>query len=232
MSATAIIKARPSMISIANYILQLLSKVNAISQRKKHLSYIKNSAQLEVVEFIKHIQEATLKAAQNAAEIISDKDIIITCSYSSTVCTTFKIAMERALKFDVVIAESKYNSFYYGEISAEQMRQYQIPVIVIADTGIKQYVKKANKALVGADTICSDGSLVNGIPTFKLAKETAIAKIPLYSVCETAKFDFLYQRCKPLHLESGFDLTPPCLIAGIITEVGTIKPEEVSNFRR
>ncbi len=231
-TATAIMNSRPSMASIANYISQLLYQINTSSRGQKQLNYIQSAAQSKVVELVKLMQEATLKAAQNGATMINDQDTIITCSYSSTVCATFKIAQERAIKFEVLVAESKYNSTKYGEISAEQIRLYQIPVTVITDASIKQYVNKANKALVGADTIGTDGSLVNGTPTYKLAQEAAVAKIPLYPICETAKFDVLAQRLKSFHLEPGFDLIPPYLVTGFITEAGIIKPNEVSNFKR
>ena len=220
------------MTSISNYISQLLHQINANSPGQKQLNNIKNAAQSKVIELVKLIQEATLKAAQNGVTMINDQDTIITCSYSSTVCTTFKIARERAIKFEVLIAESKYNSTKYGEISAEQIRLYQIPVTVITDASIKQYINKANKALVGADTIGTDGTLVNGTPTYKLAQEAAVAKIPLYPICETAKFDVLAQHRKSFHLEPGFDLIPPYLVTGIITEAGIIKPNEVRNFKR
>src|SRR4030042_1684196 len=48
--ATAIMKARPSMASIPNYISQLLYQINADSQGQKQINNIKNAAQYEVVE--------------------------------------------------------------------------------------------------------------------------------------------------------------------------------------
>jgi translation initiation factor 2B subunit (eIF-2B alpha/beta/delta family) len=232
MTADAVSETRASMTSIASYVLQLVNKIRTNSQKQNQLSYAKSLAQSTVIDFANIIQQANVKAAQNGANIIDDQDMIITCSYSSTICTTFKIAKEQAAKFEVLIAESRYNDLNYGEIGAEQMRRYQIPVTVIADASINHYVKSATKALVGADTIRTDGSLVNGIPTGKLAQEAAKAKIPLYPICEIAKFETFSQQRKPFRLEPGFEIIPPELISGIITEAGIVKPDEVSQIWR
>lgn len=232
ITAAAIIETRPNMTSIANYISQLLNQIALICQEHKQLDYIKNIAQSRINELVKFVQEATLKAAENAAKMITDQDTIITCSYSSTVCNIFKIAQTRAIRFEVIIAESRCNDITYGEISAEQFKQHQISVTVIPDEDLNSYANKANKSFVGADTILIDGSLINGTPTYKLAQAASMAKISLYSVCETAKFDVLNQHHNQPDLEPGFDLIPSNLITGIITEAGTIKPRDVINFKR
>lgn len=229
--AAAITEARPSMTSIANYISQLLHQITLISQEQKQMDDVKNSAQAKVKEFIKLVQEAPRKAAENAATMIADEDTLITCSYSSTVCKTFTISRERAKKIEVIIAESRCNDITYGEISAQQLKRHRIPTTVIPDKDINRYIEKTKKALVGADTILIDGSLINGTPTYKLAQAAATAKIPFYSVCETAKFDALNQHRKQPKLEPGFDLIPANLITGIITESGILKPRNVINFQ-
>jgi len=230
--AASIKEARPSMASMSNYISQLLQQINLISREQEQVNYVKNISLTKVKEFITLARKATQKAAENAAVMIADQDTIITCSYSSTVCETFKIALEKIRRFNVIIAESRYNNVTYGEISAQQLKQHGIPITVIPDEDMKRHIEKTNKAFVGADTILMDGSLINGIPTYKLAQTAATAKIPLYSVCETAKFDMLNQHCKQPKLEPGFDLIPPNLITGIITEAGIIKPVDVINFSK
>ncbi len=230
--AASITAARPSMTAISNYISQLLQQINLISQGQEQVNYVKNISLAKVRGFITLAGKATEKAAENAAMAIADQDTIITCSYSSTVCETFRIAMEKTAKFEVIITESRYNNVNYGEISAQQLKQHGIPISIIPDGDIKRYIKKTNKAFVGADTILIDGSLVNGIPTYKLARAATTAKIPLYSVCETAKFETFNQHRKQHELEPGFDLIPPKFIAGIITEAGIIKPVDIINFQR
>lgn len=230
MTAAAITKARPNMISIANYTSQLLNQIIIVSQHQKRLDYIKDAAQVKANELIKFARESSLKAAEYGAEIITDRDTIITCSYSSTVCKTVEIAKGRAIKFQVIIAESRYKDKAYGEISAEQLNQYQIPATLIHDEDINRYAYKANKALAGADTILADGCLINGTPTYRLAQAASEAKIPFYCICETTKFDAQNSRRRQPELEPGFDLIPSGLITGIMTEAGMIKPGNVANY--
>jgi translation initiation factor 2B subunit (eIF-2B alpha/beta/delta family) len=230
MIAAAIIESRPNMTSIANYTSQFLNQLINLSQSQKHLDYVKNTAQVKINELIKFAQEITLKTAGHGAEMINDQDTIMTCSYSSTVCKTLEIAKERAIKFQVIIAESRYKENAYGEISAQQLRQHKIPTTVIRDQDMNRYVNKANKALVGADTILADGSLINGKPSYKLARTASLARIPFCSTCETAKIDVQdYHGKKPL-LEPGFDLIPSDLITIFITEIGIIKPSDITNY--
>ncbi len=99
---------------------------------------------------------------------------------------------------------------------------------IVPDGDIKQNMPRVGKVLVGADSILADGTLINGIPTYELASAARESDIPVYSVCETAKFNAQGQ----IELEEGFDRIPPDLVTGIITERGLIRPEEVSGHIR
>ena len=89
---------------------------------------------------------------------------------------------------------------------------------------------KADKALVGADSILADGTLINGRPTSNLAKAASDKKIPFYCVCETNKFDIQNHRSKHDELEPGFEMIPSTSITGIITEQGLMNPDQVIDF--
>ena len=228
--AEEIMKARPSMISIANYVSQFLRQIVLASENQKQLDSLKNSAQTKGDELIKLSEESALKAAEHGAVMINDRDTVITCSYSSTVCKAFEIAKSKGVEYRVIIAESEYQGTAYGEISAMQLKQHRVPVTVIHDKDIKQHVSKANKALAGADCISAGGDLINGTPTYKLAQAAKAVKIPFYSICETAKFDIQNQRGKKTEVEPGFDEIPSDLITGIITEAGIIKPGQITSY--
>ena len=90
-----------------------------------------------------------------------------------------------------------------------------------------KYIKDASLALVGADSILPDGTLINGIPTSNLAKAASNNGIPFYCVCETAKFDIQNDRSKQNKLEPGFETIPLELITGIITEEGLMNPDQI-----
>jgi translation initiation factor eIF-2B subunit delta len=159
--------------------------------------------------------------------IITDLDTVITCSYSSTICKVLELSRQREARFRVIIAESRFGDKAYGEITAEQLMRHQIPVEIIPDENIQIRISKADKAVVGADSITADGYLINGTPTLALAQAAKKKKIPFYAICETAKFDTQGYTTKATELEPGFDKTPLDLITGIVTEKGTMQPSLV-----
>ncbi len=232
MVAAEIMAARPSMISIPNYISRLMHDIILSSQCQQQLGSLKNFAQTRANELITFSRQAAAKAAEYGAEIIGDKDTVMTCSYSSTVCQTFEIAKNKGIQFRVIIAESQYKGKFYGKISAGQISRHRIPVTVVHDKDIHHHVAEATEALVGADTVLSDGSVINGTPTYRLARAASRANIPFYSVCETVKFDTRNRQDKQPGPEPGFVKTPSDMITGIITEAGILKPDQVKLYGR
>ena len=81
-----------------------------------------------------------------------------------------------------------------------------------------------HRPLIGADRVCPDGSLVNGIPSLLLAEHTH-GVVPLYVAAETFKLD------DGEHVEEGFETVPPRLIAGYVTDRGVVQPDQVWKLR-
>jgi translation initiation factor 2B subunit (eIF-2B alpha/beta/delta family) len=225
--AQELTSARPSITPITNYANQFLHQIIMMSQNENNVEALKSFAEAKGKELVKSATKAVSKAVEYACGIISDLDTIVTCSYSSTVCQVLELARQRETRFRVIAAESKYNDKAYGEITAEQLMKYQIPVEIVPDAKINLSISKADKALVGADSITADGYLINGKPTLPLAQAAKIKKIPFYVVCESAKFTIPCHLIKPTELEPSFDKTPLDLVTGIITEKGTMQPNLV-----
>jgi translation initiation factor 2B subunit (eIF-2B alpha/beta/delta family) len=226
-AAQELASARPNITPIANYANQFLHQVMTRSQNENSVEALKSFAEIKGKELAKSATKAVSKAVEYACGIISDLDTIITCSYSSTVCQVLEMARQRETRFRVIMAESKFNDKIYGEIAAKQLMKFQIPVEIVADTKINLRISKADKALVGADSITADGYLVNGKPTLSIAEAAKKEGIPLYVVCESAKFAIRGYIAKPKELEPGFDKVPLDLVTGIITEKGTMQPDLV-----
>lgn len=224
--AAELMNARPSMISIANYIDQFLNSIVRKSRSERELSSLKSFAQIESEKLIKLSSEASLKVAVYGSEIIKDMDVIITCSYSSTVCEVFKLANWKGAKFQVIAAESRFNGRAFGEITKEHLDQHQVSVEIIPDDDIDLHMSRAKVAVVGADSILTYGSLINGVPTYKLARAASETKVAFYTLCETAKFDVKGYMTEGA-TEPGFDETPFSLVTGIITERGIMEPSRV-----
>jgi len=225
--ASELIKARPTITPIANYTGQFLRQIMQRSQSEKDLASLKSFAKAKGTELIKSSVSAVSKAVEYGCGIVTDLDTVITCSYSSTICKVLELSSQRETRVRVIIAESRFEDNTYGEITAEQLMKHKIPAEIIRDEDIESRVSKADKALVGADSITVDGYLINGTPTLTLAEAAKRKKIPFYTICETAKFDIEGSTNKGTELEPGFEKIPLDLITGIITEKGTMQPSLV-----
>jgi ribose 1,5-bisphosphate isomerase len=222
--AQKLMAARPAMAPIASAVSRFVAELRARSKEDKDLNSLRGFARSRCDELIAESEQAALKVAQIAAQMIAEGEQLMTCSYSSTICQALRVAEAERKHFEVVVAESKFGGRAYGELTAAELQRYSIPVELIPNGDIKQNMPRVSKVLVGADSILADGTLINGIPTYELASAAKESGIPVYSVCETAKFNAQSQ----IELEEGFDRIPPDLVTGIITERGLIKPEEVS----
>ncbi|MQY69979.1 MAG: hypothetical protein GH145_03830 [Firmicutes bacterium] len=220
-----LIKARPGMAPIANIVASLVYEVFQAS-KEKELHSLRNLAYSKTEELERSSKIALEKAAAQGAGIIEDNDKIMTCSYSSTIKEVFRIAHRCEKDVRVWISESKHKDKSYGKIMADELCQQRIFARLIPDIAIKDCITEVRKVLVGADSVLRDGSLINGLPTYELAL-AAKGKLPFYVVCETLKFNPRVSSTQ-VKLEEGFDLTPPELITGIITEAGAFKPENLA----
>jgi len=225
--AEELIKARPSMVSIANYVNQFLHELWERANKKEELKSLVAWARVKSDELIKLSEQATDRAIEYGSGIISVADTVITCSYSSTVCKSLELAKDNEEKFRVLVAESAVNGKVYGEITARELMQHGVPTEVIPDALVPQLIAKADKALVGADSILADGSLINGIPSLTVAQAAKKVNIPFFTVCETAKFDVRSHMSEALEPEAGVEKIPANLITGIITEKGIMAPSMI-----
>jgi translation initiation factor 2B subunit (eIF-2B alpha/beta/delta family) len=223
--ANELIDARPAMASIANAVSHFIYQVYDRA-KEKDLDSLKDFVRSEAEALITVLEQAALKAAEKGAEVIEEKDKIMTCSYSSTVCRAFELAKLNGKSFEVLAVESKYQDKKYGAITAEELKGQGILAELIPDNAIRDTILKANKAMVGADSILQNGSLINGIPTYELASAAKEHNIPFYTICETTKFNIQSH----FSLEPGFDNISPELITGIITEKGILKPSGVNKY--
>lgn len=223
-------EGKPSMASITNSVSRLVYEISQESKREKDLAALKSLASSMGNKLIEDSEENFRKATLQGAEVVEMGDRLMTCSYSSTICEALRIARLRGENFHVLVAESRFGGKAYGEIAANELESYGIEAEVVSDSAISDRMSTVNKALVGADSLLSDGSLVNGTPTHSIAWAARECQLPFYSLCETAKFDARSYLGRPGELEEGFDRVPSHLITKIITEEGIAKPDEVVNY--
>ncbi len=239
--------ARPAMAPLFN-IVNRLFKIISEKAVGVDLNSIRRLTIDKADEVIKESSQAVAQTAKYGSELIAGGDTIMAYSYSSTVVAALKIAFTKHRSIGVITIRSGPGRS--GEITARELGLYGVPVTFIDDAAIGLYISMVNKVTVGADRICADGKVVNGIGTYQLALAAEGNGIPFYVLCETLKFDPRWGSDE-VDLEEketwgvvgpeklppevkvknpSFDITPLELITGIVTEDGLLTPEQVISY--
>jgi len=239
-----LMSVRPAMAPIFNIVSGLLGSI-AGEATTADLDSIRQLTMAKADEAIRASLQAVARIAKHGSRLMADGDRIMTHSYSSTVVAALKKAFTKHRNIEVITTRSGPGRS--GERLAQELSLYGIPVTFIDDAAVGLYISTVNKAVVGADRVCADGKVVNGIGTYQLALAAERASVPFYVLCETLKFDprlrgaevDLEEKETGEVIEPGtlppavrvknpyFDITPLELVTGIVTENGLLTPGEV-----
>ncbi len=228
--ADALLSARPGMVSISNYVLRFMEEFkpavaasrSLVNQQKKGFAIASKLNQLHE----KSIRQLPIKAAN----LVKNRSIVMTCSYSDSICSALEHARSRGIDFKVLAVQSLFHKISYGQLIIDRLGQSGIACRLVPDAQLRWHAARANMTLLGADAISLQGWLLNGSPSYELARVAASRKVPVYAICCKSKFDprgFLASLREP---EPGFDMMPLDLLAGIVTENGLYTAEDVHNF--
>ncbi len=238
---------RPAMAPVFNIVSRLLKTISEKSV-EMDLDSVKGFTISRADGVIEESLLAIARVAKCGSELIAGGDKIMTHSYSSTVVAVLKEAFAKHKNIEVITTRS--GSGRTGERVAQELGHYGIPVTFIDDAAMGLYISEVNKVVVGADRICADGKVINGIGTYQLASVAKRASIPFYVLCDTLKFDprlkgdevdleekELSEVVEPGRLPPQvriknpyFDITPLELVTGIVTENGLLAPEGVISY--
>lgn len=136
-----------------------------------------------------------------------------------------------------------------ARLTLYELKEEGIPVQLIVDSAVGQTMQlgKIDKVVVGADRILRSGHVINKIGTYMIALAARDNNIPFYVAAPTSTLDrkstieeviieersekevvnFAGKRTAPKQVSvfnPAFDITPPELVSGIITEKGVIRP--------
>jgi len=227
--ARELAEAKPPMAPIGNLVAQWFYETSRGPEAEAGLDALRAFAIRNGEKIVKARRGALNRLAEHGSQAVEDDDILISCSDSATVVESLKAARLAGKDFGVYVAESRTgDGRSYGQAMAERMRAEKIPVKVVPDDArsIADSAAKSKKAMVGADSILDNGSLINGAPTMLIAEAARARHMPLYVVCETTKFSALRLAGRHLWLEEGFEVVPASLITRIITEEGLMNVDQ------
>jgi methylthioribose-1-phosphate isomerase len=143
-----------------------------------------------------------------------------------------------------------------SRLTAYELAHDNIPVKVIVDSAAAQMMSRGvvDKILVGADRILKTGHVTNKIGTLPIALSAKFYGVPFYVAAPVSTVDMatdpsmvvieernqrevLYvagRRVAPRNVEAlnpAFDVTPPELVTGIVTDRGVAGPPFVESLR-
>ena len=172
-----------------------------------------------------------------------------------TALAVVRAAVEQGKRINVIATETR-PLLQGSRLTAFELSHDKIPVKVIVDGAAAQMMSRGlvDKIVVGADRILKTGHVTNKIGTLPIAISARFYGVPFYVAApvstidmatdpsmvvieERAQREVLYvagKRVAPRNVEAlnpAFDITPPELVTGIVTDRGVAGPPFEESLR-
>lgn len=198
--------------------------------------------------FVEKSVEGVKTIAKIGANRIQDGYTILTHCNSKAALAPIIEAHNQGKKIHVFATESR--PWRQGLLTISDLSKAGVPVTLIIDSAVRLKMKDADCVFVGADTVYSNGNLLNKIGTSQVAQSAFEFEKQVYVCTETYKFSpksaaghvseieerDISEVIEPERLPDGvkvsnpvFDETPARYITGYITEEGIMPPAAVYN---
>jgi methylthioribose-1-phosphate isomerase len=172
-----------------------------------------------------------------------------------TALAVIRSAVEQGKRVSVIATETR-PLLQGSRLTAFELARDGIPVRVIADSAAAQLMARGlvDKIVVGADRILGTGHVANKIGTLPIALGAKFYGVPFYVAAPVSTLDLLTdvsrvvieerdqrevlsiggKRFAPRNvgaLNPAFDITPPELVTGIVTDRGVVRQPLMENIR-
>ena len=232
--AAALAAARPSMAPLANLLGRWREALRHMPGDGLEPARLSAAAAAEALaEGSRNAgREAAARAAAYFGAHFGADRTLITHSLSSTVLELFRLLKDAGVR--AIVTESR--PLFEGRETAARLSRWSIPTTLITDAQLGHFVGQADFAVVGADGLGADGSVVNKAGTYLLALAARDRAVPFHVVCESFKrlgegAEFELERMDASEMGAPdlpgvtpanvyFDVTPARLISGWFTEEG------------
>ncbi|HSV42883.1 MAG TPA: ribose 1,5-bisphosphate isomerase [Methanomassiliicoccales archaeon] len=238
-SKETLLAARPTAISLWNGVQFVVKDIEQIEKADKLRETIVQNAD----RFVRRSKTALENIGKMGANRIKHGDRVMTHCNSRAAIAAITTAYAQGKHIEAFATESR--PWRQGILTANDLARAGVPTTLIIDSAVRSVMKDLDAVFVGADTICSNGALINKIGTSQLALMAREARVPFYVCAETFKFSpktlsgelvKIEERdgseiVKPGEIPDSvrifnpvFDATPPEYIDSIITEIGVVPP--------
>lgn len=256
--ADLLIGTRPTGVNLrwaVERVYNASSKTNSLVSLREILAGEAEAIMREELESARKIGEYGAPLLEDGDTVLThcNAGALATVGYG-TALAPIRTAIEQGKKISVIATETR-PLLQGARLTAFELAHDRIPVKIIVDSAAAQILSSGtvNKILVGADRILRTGHVTNKIGTLPIALAGKFYKVPFYAVAPVSTVDMktdparvvieersqrevLYlngKRVGPLGVEAlnpAFDITPPELVTGILTDKGVARAPFVENL--
>lgn len=195
-----------------------------------------------LVRYAEGVDDGLRATVRHAAALVRSRWLVLTYSNSTAVRLALWRAMAAGRRFEVICSESRPAG--EGVELARRLAALGIPVHLVLDAALIEWVPQASLLLLGADAITPHG-VVNKVGTEPLLHAARRAGVPAYILADSSKWlpDRLarFWRIRPespaeitalrhpnlmIH-NRYFDQSPLTLVTGMVWEGGVARPGEI-----
>jgi ribose 1,5-bisphosphate isomerase len=229
---------RPTAVSLRNAVAIVLKG----AKEGEDVIDVKEGIVTAAENFVQSSEKALDVIAEMGARRIKEGDTILTHCNSQAALSTIIKAHKDGKNISVYATESRPKK--QGYLSVKQLAAEGVPTTLIVDSAVRHVMPKINVVIVGADTVASNGAVINKIGTSQIALCAHEARVAVMVCAETYKFSHETLAGELVDIEERdvneivkpqdfpgvaifnpvFDATPPEYIDVIVTEEGVISP--------
>lgn len=201
-------------------------------------------------EFLGLIASAKQKIVENSVAVMDNVDEVFTHCHSSTAVSIIKNQSKRINNLKAVCTETR--PLLQGRITAKKLVEAGIDTTFIIDSAAETFIidrgtHPIDVVFLGADEITMRGDAVNKIGSWGIALASYFMSKPVYVVTPILKIE-VETAYRPVKIEyrvsdevwpdapKGLKIENPAFgiinrefITGYVTELGIIKPEDISS---
>lgn len=236
--AKTALATRPTAVTLWSGLARTTRGIDKAKDSEEILAMVRKNS----TEFIESSYRAVDAIAEMGARRVPKDAVILThCNSTVAVATIIKAHEQGKIKM-VYATESRPK--LQGRITVRQLSEKGVPVTMIVDSSVRHHMKLVDLVIVGADTIASNGAVINKIGTSQIALIAHERRVPFLVCAETFKFSpqtfhggmvTIEERSPSEVLDLSqypgvkvsnpvFDATPAEYIDAIVTEVGVLPP--------
>ena len=234
-----LIVSRPTAISLWNAVQATMRGSSSAESADELRSLVATNAD----SFVERSSKAVGMIGRIGSKRLRSGMTVLTHCNSKAALGVIKTAHADGKDIKVYATESR--PWRQGLLTVKDLAAAGVPTTLIIDSAVRWIMKEIDVVLVGADTICSNGALINKIGTSQVALAADEARVPFIVCAETYKFSPKTVHGEMVEIEERdaseiidprllppkvmvknpvFDATPAEYIDSIVTEIGLISP--------